>query len=101
MFNGLSIRAKWIFVFCLFLGYITGVFFGYPKLKNETTAKEYCVESVGPSNCQPYEDCDKECLKYEMKLESREKEVFYTYGLLGAFLGAWLFVFILTYILKE
>jgi len=94
-------RAKKVFIALVIVGYVLGVVISYPKLNSQTISKRYCIESVGPVTCQPDEDCDRECLKYETRLETRGREAFYTYGLLGAFIGGWLSVFVVTYILKE
>ena len=94
-------RAKKTFILLVVVGYIVGVALSYPKLNSQTISKRYCVESVGPVTCQPDEDCDRECLKYDTRLETRGGEAFYTYGLLGAFLGGWLSVIVATYVLKE
>lgn len=94
-------KAKKVFLALAILGYVAGVIFSYPILNKQTITKSYCVESVGPITCQPDEDCDRECLKYGTRIETRGREVFYTYGLLGAFLGGWVAVFVITYLLKE
>lgn len=94
-------RAKKVFLAITILGYVVGVIISYPILNKQTISKSYCIESVGPTTCQPEEDCDRECLKYGTRIETRGREVFYTYGLLGAFLGGWVAVFAITYILKE
>lgn len=94
-------RAKRVFLALAIIGYVIGVVVGYPILNKQPITKSYCVESVGPITCQPDEDCDRECLRYESRIETRGREVFYTYGLLGAFLGGWLAVFIISYLLKE
>ena len=94
-------RAKKVFLALVISGYIVGVVIGYPILNQQPITRRYCVESVGPITCQPDEDCDRECLRYENRIETRGREVFYTYGLLGAFLGGWAAVFVVTYILKE
>ena len=98
---GETARAKRVFLALVIFGYIIGVVVGYPILNQQPISKSYCVESVGPITCQLDEDCDKECLRYETRIETRGKEAFYTYGLLGAFLGGWVAVFVVTYILKE
>lgn len=94
-------RGKKVFLSLVILGYIVGVMLSYPILNKQTISKSYCIESVGPTTCQPEEDCDRECLKYGTRIETRGREVFYTYGLLGAFLGGWVAVFVVTYLLKE
>ena len=94
-------RGKKIFIILAVLGYVIGVFSSYPKLNSLTISKSYCIESVGPITCQPDEDCDRECLRYGTRLETRGGEAFYTYGLLGAFIGGWLTVIAVTYIFKE
>jgi len=38
---------------------------------------------------------------YKLRPEPRGREAFYTYGLLGAFVGGWVAVFITSYLLKE
>lgn len=96
-----STRAKKVFLALVILGYVVGVIISYPILNKQTISKSYCIESVGPTTCQPEEDCDRECLKYGTRIETRGREVFSTYGLLGAFLGGWVAVFAITYILKE
>ena len=94
-------KLKKNFFILVFSGYIIGVLLGYSLLYKQYSIKRYCAESVGPISCQPDEDCDRECLKYYTKTESREKEAFYTYGLLGAFIAGWISVLVQTYILKE
>ena len=94
-------RTKKLFFGLVILGYLIGVIVGYPRLNQEIINKEYCAESIGPVSCQPDEDCDRECLRYELRSESRGREAFYTYGLLGAFIGGWAAVFVITYIFKE
>ena len=79
----------------ILVGYIIGVITGYSHLKNLTKTVDVCTE---------YDRIDynwSKCIKgYPIKV-SREKEAFYTYGLVGAFFGAWASVFYITYIIKE
>lgn len=94
-------RGKKLFIALVTLGYIIGVLASYRKLNSLTVSKSYCEDSVGPITCQPDEDCDRECLKYGARLVKRGGEAFYSYGILGAFLGGWLAVIVVTYIFKE
>lgn len=94
-------KAQKVFFACVIIGYILGVFISYPILNKQFVNKQYCAESIGPISCQPDEDCDRECIRYEYKSEPRGRESFYTYGLLGAFIGGWIAVFVITYLFKE
>lgn len=94
-------KTKKVFFSFIIVGYIIGVVISYPILNNQYINKQYCVESIGPTSCQPDEDCDRECAKYSYRYEPRGREAFYTYGLLGAFIGGWVAVFVITYLLKE
>lgn len=94
-------KAKIVFILLVVIGYIVGVMASYPKLNQQFVNKQYCAESIGPISCQPDEDCDRECVRYEYKSEPRGREAFYTYGLLGAFIGGWVGVFVVTYLPKK
>jgi len=95
-------KSKKFFYSFILIGYIFGVIYGYSILNKQYVKNRYCAESSGVSSgsCQWYGDCG-ECFKYYYKSEPRSKEAFYTYGLLGAFIGGWIGVLFITYILKE
>lgn len=97
----MKLKTKVIFISFVITGYFIAIILSYPKLNTQFINKQFCTEFVGPVTCQPDEDCDRECTKFETKLVSRGGETFYTYGLLGAFMGGWAGVLFITYILKE
>lgn len=83
------------------LGYIAGAFIGWSELRYETIEKPFCVSWEGPTHCDPREDCDRWCLEYQLRPVSRVGEAFYIRGPIGAFVGGWVAVFFVTYVLKK
>jgi hypothetical protein len=98
----MPVKVKRVYIILVLVGYLLGLVFGYSYLKGQYMTKYYCTSTDGSSNYDPYEsNQDTTCLKWSPKVESREKEAFYTYGLLGAFIGGWVGVMFVTFFLKK
>ncbi|NQU99583.1 MAG: hypothetical protein HQ538_02495 [Parcubacteria group bacterium] len=110
-----------IMIIFSFLGYIIALIIGIiitytninnKKVDNDNIKESVCVAGYNeyPISCQPNEGCESvyTCAKredvlfpYKDELKRRIIKSFYTYGLLGAFIGIWVSVFYETYVLKK